>query len=255
MYSFFVRLSEPFVVLHLAVAAGLVALWLKRPRHRRRLILLTVAFVLLWAGSTDAVAYLALGSLEWAYPRGEADVASGEAIVVLSGSTFRPDKRRRKAELGDSSLRRCVYAARLYHRGRRRPVVATGGKVHAEDRGLATAELMKAFLVEMGVPQEDVITEGQSRNTYENAAKTARLLRERQISTIVLVTDAQHMRRAVLCFAAQGFQVIPAGCYYRATEFRWGLFRFLPDPDAAGDVEDAAHEWLGMLWYRLRGWI
>ncbi len=51
-----------------------------------------------------------------------------------------------------------------------------------------------------GVPHAVIVTECESRNTFENAAQSVKLLRERHITNVVLVTSWYHSRRALACF-------------------------------------------------------
>jgi uncharacterized SAM-binding protein YcdF (DUF218 family) len=97
--------------------------------------------------------------------------------------------------------------------------------------------------------------ENKSRTTYENATESKKLLEERGISHIVLVTDATHLHRAVLCFRKQGLEVTPCGCRQRKTRFEPSLYDFLPGVSGLDDVETACHEWVGLAWYRLAGRI
>lgn len=69
---------------------------------------------------------------------------------------------------------------------------------------------MAVFLQDLGVPSQAIALEELSRNTRENAAFTAGLLRARGIDHVLLVTSALHMSRALALFAAQGLQVMPA---------------------------------------------
>ena len=162
---------------------------------------------------------------------------------------------RPQAELGEESLYRCLHAARLYHRGEPCPVLVSGGKVDPDRPGPTLADLMRDFLLRLGVAEEDLIVEGRSRTTYENAVESAALLREHGIEKIQLVADAVDLLRAALCFRKQGLDVLASGCNYRATGWRWRLFGFLPSPGAAKAVERVTHEWLGVAWYWLRGRI
>jgi uncharacterized SAM-binding protein YcdF (DUF218 family) len=73
------------------------------------------------------------------------------------------------------------------------------------------------------------------------------------IHRIILVTDAIHLRRAELCFRKQGFDIIPSGCNYGASQFNWSPLTFLPTPGAATSIRRALHEWIGILYYRVRG--
>jgi len=243
------------LILYLLTALALVNLWRKRAESRRRLLLVSVPFVGLTLVCTPAVSHLAVGTLEWWYPPSYTRPPEVEAIVVLSSEMRAPDESGLEAELGEESLYRCLHAAKLYRRGRPCPVLVSGGKVDPTTPGPTLAELMRDLLLELGVAEDDLILEDRSRNTYENALQSASLLREREIETVQLVADAVDLVRAELCFRKQGLKVVPSGCNYRATAWRWRLFGFLPSPGAAKCIERVTHEWLGIAWYRLRGRI
>ena len=97
--------------------------------------------------------------------------------------------------------------------------------------------------------------EDQSRTTYENALYTQRLLEERNVKRVILVTDAIHMFRSERCLRTTGIEVIPAACNHRATWFRWEVSRFLPTPEGVSGVDTVLHEWVGIAWYWLKGRI
>jgi uncharacterized SAM-binding protein YcdF (DUF218 family) len=245
MYWFLNGFLQPVLLLFLLTAIMLTTLWRRCREIRGRLLWAIVAFVGLAGLCTRAVAYLALGSLEWLTPPDPNRPEAVQAIVVLSGSVLPPDKLLPNGELGGNTLHRCLHAARLYRRGPACLVVVSGGPL--------AAQLMQDFLVEHGVAKSDVVTEDRSTSTYESAVETRALLGERGIDNIVLVSDAAHLPRARRCFSAQGFAVTPSGCHYRATSFSWSLFDFLPSPGAAREVQEAMHEWLGLGWYWLHG--
>jgi uncharacterized SAM-binding protein YcdF (DUF218 family) len=126
--------------------------------------------------------------------------AQADAIVALGAGV-----------VGDcvpnlNSLRRVVLAARLLRQGRAPVLVITGG---ASGGSCAVADSMMAFARELGVPEAKLIAERESLSTWENALLTAPILRRRNASRILLVTDSLHMRRAIGVFANQGFVVEP----------------------------------------------
>jgi uncharacterized SAM-binding protein YcdF (DUF218 family) len=49
---------------------------------------------------------------------------------------------------------------------------------------------MRQFMLDLGVPAAALLTEERSRNTRENAEMSAKLLRERGIQKVLLVTSA-----------------------------------------------------------------
>lgn len=253
MYSLLTTLLRPTVLLFLLAVLGVANLWRKPGPTRRRLLLATVPLGLLLACSLPAVALLAMGSLEWQYRPLKQRPADAQAIVVLSGYVQPPAAGQAHWELGEDTLARCFRAAELYHEGSPCPVVVSGGKVSPADPGPLMAPLMRDFLVGQGVCPDDVIVEDQARTTHENAINSCKLLRERGIEKVILVTDAAHMLRAAGCFEKEGVAVVPCGCRHRTLHFDGRLEDFLPSGRALVRCDVVAHEWLGVLWYKLQG--
>ena len=126
--------------------------------------------------------------------------ASAQAIVVLGGGV-----------VGDctpnlNSLWRTLHGARLFKAGRAPLIVTTGGGAGG---ACPVAEAMAQTARDLGVPADRLIVETESRSTWENGERTARVLHGRGITHVLLVTDRLHMRRAVGVFARAGFAVEP----------------------------------------------
>ena len=122
--------------------------------------------------------------------------------------------------------------------------------------GVAEAGEMKRFATRLGVTDMAIITEEQSRNTYENAVNVRRLVNH---ESILLVTSAYHLPRAVAIFAKQGFQVTPAPCGYE-TKDRPGegldqinVTDFLPSYHALETTTHAVDELAGIVVYWMTG--
>src|SRR5690242_11995961 len=62
MYRFFVTILNPFLLLHLAIGASLVNLWLRRRDVRRGLLAVAIPFGLLCLLEMPLLKHLALGS-------------------------------------------------------------------------------------------------------------------------------------------------------------------------------------------------
>jgi uncharacterized SAM-binding protein YcdF (DUF218 family) len=252
MYHFLSKLSQPPLLLYLLTGLALAILWRKR-QSKGRLIWVTSAFLVLMLLCLPAVNYVALGTLEWRYPPLDERPADVEAIVVLAGYVYRPDGTRSQAELGEDSLYRCLKAADLYHQGTPCPVLVSGGKVDPDAPGPTCAAVMRDFLAKLGVSASDLVVEDRSRTTHENAVESSRLLAQRDIHRVVLVTDAPHLLRALGCFRKQGIDAVPCGCRYRATHFDPSPLSFVPNPSEAEGCEVAWHEWVGTAWYWMWG--
>lgn len=255
MYRMVVWLLGPYNLLFLAVGLAIVNLWRRRREGRGRLLLVTVPFAGLVLFSHPLASHLAIGSLEWRHPPARVSPSEADAIVVLAGAIRPADAWRPRAELGPDTIYRCLHAAEIYRRGGPIPILVSGGRVRPTDPDPTAAQLMREFLVDHGVRPGDLIEEGESRTTFENAARSRDLLRRRGLGRIILVTDAIHLERAARCFRKQGLAVVPSGCHYLATPLEPSLGLLLPSPGAAQGCQAALHEWLGLAWYRLHGRI
>jgi uncharacterized SAM-binding protein YcdF (DUF218 family) len=124
--------------------------------------------------------------------------AAAEAIVVLGcrlAAEGRPSERLR---------RRVALAVELYRAGAAPFLVLSGGGTGS----VAEAEIMRDLTRAAGVPQTALLCEPDSRNTVENAINSARLLRERGLARVILVSDRTHLPRAALLFRLAGLDVV-----------------------------------------------
>jgi uncharacterized SAM-binding protein YcdF (DUF218 family) len=202
--------------------------------------------------------------LEWRYlPQG--DLPEVEAIVLLGGGTEAWDYPRPTAEINGAGDR-VLYAARLYQEGKAGHILLSGGNLDFSDlRGTTPAAEMVEILRLVGVPEEALWLQPNSENTAEDAEFSAQILNENGIRRIILVTSAMHMPRAVALFEKQGFEVIPAPTDFGVTQRRWEsltapnletqLINLLPNASNLGLTSAAMKEYIGMLVYRLRGWL
>lgn len=72
---------------------------------------------------------------------------------------------------------------------------------------ISEAEMMRDTALAGGVPSAALLIEAGSRNTYENARETARLLGSRGLMAVVLVSDRAHLPRAAILFRLAGLKV------------------------------------------------
>ena len=179
-------------------------------------------------------------------------VPSGDAIVVLGGGIDAPGGDRLHPDL-NAAADRLWHAVRLYRAGVAPWIVVSGGSVWGTRRQTET-EAMRTLLLDLGVPEAFVILEDRSRNTRENAERTAGLAEEWDFSRIVLVTSATHMPRAAAVFRAVGFEVVPAPTDHARFDDRPPVLRWLPDAEALHESTKVLKEYLGLAVYTLRGW-
>jgi uncharacterized SAM-binding protein YcdF (DUF218 family) len=188
---------------------------------------------------------------------------SAQAIVVLGGGTESPETPRPITEVNGAGDR-VLYAAWLYQQGKAPVILASGGSLDWELHQTTSAQNMEALLKLIGVPAEAIWTQPESRNTYEDALYSARLLKEEGIRRILLVTSASHMPRSVRLFQAQGLEVVPAPVDFHVTDADWKqlaspdlrvqILGLVPSADSLGLTTRMLKEYLGMLVYDLQGY-
>lgn len=255
MYEVFGLLFEPYTALLMSIAVTTVWAWRRQRPRSRTLLAANILLGLLLVLSTRAAGYFAQGSLEWSYsPRDDAPLPN-DMIVVLGGGQIVDDDAGHQVRLADSTFQRCHYAAQMYKRAGGCRMILCGGKIDDSIPGPSLAETMRAFMVEIGVPAHDLRLESRSRSTYENALYAKPLLENRGDSRVWLVTEALHMNRSERCFRALGVSTRPAPCDYHAGRKVFAPTSFVPSSSGISGVGRATHEWLGLIWYRLKGRI
>lgn len=100
-----------------------------------------------------------------------------------------------------------MQGVRLYKAGLA-PLIVFSGAAFGGPRAEADAAAQLAR--DLGVPGEQIIAETSPRTTREEAARISRRLESRAIRRILLVSDSEHLIRAVALFEQVGFEVLPA---------------------------------------------
>lgn len=239
-----------YLLLPPASLFALIALGLLLRRRWRRAgnIVAGAALVVLAVLSTNIGAGLLVAPLDaMATPLRAPEQAGAQAIVVLAAGRLRAAPEYGGRDIPDYiALARLRYAAHL-HRRTGLPILVSGGA--PQPGAAALGEAMAAALREdFGVPVRWV--EGGSRNTAENAAMSAALLRADGVERVLLVTDAMHMGRARTVFARSGLAVTDAPTMFFGSQAR-SLGAWLPSAEGLRRSWYASYEWIGIAWYRL----
>jgi uncharacterized SAM-binding protein YcdF (DUF218 family) len=238
-----VTYTEPLTALTLALLwIGIFRLPPSRPKRFLAMSLL-LASLLTW----PPFEYILSRPLESRYPLRPFRATPGlDAIVVLSSAVSPPQYERPYPLPDPETFARCQHAAWI-HRNTALPVLASGGAYPS------FAVTMRDLLVSAGVPPERIWLEERSQSTHENAVFSARILRQHGVRRIILVVDARSMTRAAACFRHEGIEVVAAPSKFLSLAPH--LDDWIPGWKAVRGNELSLHEMVGLLWYRLRGWI
>lgn len=244
----------PPTSLFLVILAGL-AMWRFWPRAGR--IVAGAGLALLAFLSSNAGAGFLVAPLErMTAPLRAPEQAGAQAIVVLAAGRLQSAPEYGGRDIPDYiALARVRYGAHL-HRRTGLPLLVSGGNgvsgvdPEANDRAYTKADAMTTALREdFGVPVRWV--EGQSRDTGENAAYSARMLRADGFTRVLLVTDAMHMARARAVFQRAGLEVVDAPTMFFSDQAR-SVRAWLPSAEGMRRSWYAVYELMGIGWYRLR---
>jgi uncharacterized SAM-binding protein YcdF (DUF218 family) len=223
-------------------------------RHRRRgawtFSILALAW-LFFAGCGPLTGLL-LGPLQAGFTPDVAHWGQRNAIVLLGAGTVLGSEGAVEPSLYANG--RILRAAQLYHACKE-----TGAECKLEVSGgdamklkQPEADVYALSLDRLGVPRGDLILEGRSMNTFQNAQFSRPLLTAYGADKIVLVSSAVHLKRVALYFAHFGLRgEAVRGDYVRA-RYDW-----LPTSENLSFADFAIHEYLGVARYHLynaMGW-
>jgi uncharacterized SAM-binding protein YcdF (DUF218 family) len=152
---------------------------------------------------------------------------------------------------------RLIQTIDLYKRGVIKKIIFTGGSGRVLHPEMKEGELIKPYILKMGVAEADLIIENESNNTRENALFTKAIIdKEKLQGDFLLITSAFHMRRSIGCFTKVGIQ----SDYYVTDRYagprKWELdFLLIPNSSTLSDWSVLFKEWVGYITYKLVGYI
>jgi uncharacterized SAM-binding protein YcdF (DUF218 family) len=252
--------ATPMVWVLLLLALGLLLTRRSRrrdPKPRAALrvgrLLLLLGIVLLVAFSSKPMASFLTYPLECRYQMPSAQALSGlDVVIVLGGGLYPAGHLRQEAELSHHAYVRFYRGVQVFKENRAGLLAFCGGSLRPGAE--SEAETMKAMALRLGVPEDRILTEATSRNTFENIANLARLLPAGQGRRIGLVTSALHMWRShrVTSGRFPNDTIVPIPVCFTYDPTGWSQESFVP---SSGNLEQstiALHEWIGLLWYAVR---
>lgn len=170
-----------------------------------------------------------------------------DAILVLGAGRERDDPAWGGDQPSPLAMERLRYAARLA-KASGLPLLTSGG-LHfgapPSEAALGAQVLARDFAVSVRWQEQ------RSRTTWENATRSAELLRGTGVRRVLLVTQAWHMPRARWCFEQVGFQVLGAPVGFLGVANGRPGGGWLPEGKALWQSTLLLNEALGLIAYRL----
>ena len=153
------------------------------------------------------VYYLAMVAYTWRATKWESDVNADVAIVLGAAQYNGTPSPVLKARLD--------RAKELLDEGRVRLIVVTGGSAPGDTYTEAYSGLR--YLIGAGVSEASLLEESDGKSTWESLAATARILRSKEMSRAILVSDKFHSLRVTRTAEELGLSVTVAPTAFEPT--------------------------------------
>jgi uncharacterized SAM-binding protein YcdF (DUF218 family) len=245
---------QPSTIMLGAVVAGTGLLHTSYKRLGRGLLIGGIAALLI--AGLSPLGDILIRPLEQRFARADLDKAGAApvtGIIVLGGAEDSRAMNEQELAALNEAAERHTEAAALARRLPGARIVFSGGSGALLRTEAPEAESAKRLLVALGIAADRITLEDKSRDTCENAAFTAALVKPHKGEHWLLVTSAAHMPRAMGCFRRAGFPVEAWPVDYRAPR-RLDLTRWHSSiPEGLRRVDHVAREYAGLLAYYLAG--
>jgi uncharacterized SAM-binding protein YcdF (DUF218 family) len=140
---------------------------------------------IVWGGAILIVLIFALPLFIGWYLSPQDSIRKADVIVTVSG--------------GDNNAR-IKKTLELYKEGWAPYIIYSGA---AAEGNISNAKAMRNISVKSGVPSSRIFIEEKSVNTEENAQFTAKIIKEKEYKSIILVTSPYHQRRTMNQFKSE----------------------------------------------------
>ena len=237
------------------IVIALFARFAKKPDRKRKLWM--AAFVVLIVFSNPFLANEVIKQWEMA-PVNSNTIEEPYDVGILLGGSLRYYDQQYQRPIYSQNVDRLLQTIALYKSGKIKKILLSGGSGAVTRPEELESEIILKVLIQTGIPVGDVLIENVSRNTYENAFYSAKLLREKYPDggKFLLITSAFHMRRSIACFNKTGLKTTIYPVDPRAHSHVYTPENSIFPHAGALLIWDAIiHEWLGMISYKAAGYI
>lgn len=235
----------PFPIFFMMMGIGLY-FWQRGDTKKAKIFILT-SFLWISLLSYAPFSSLLLSPLENRYSRIELNASHPNYTHVLGSGHTSNAKIPLSSQINLISLARINEGVTLYKTYPQMKLIFSG---YGEDDPISNARKNAEMALALGVNPDDIIILESPKDTHEEAMASKTIVGN---APVILVTSASHMPRASALFRKAGVNVIPAPTDFQIKK----TSRILQFPSAEGlsRSEAAFHEYLGLAWSILKGYI
>lgn len=220
----------------------------RRPRWTRWAPLASLVVLCVFSNAYTANALE--GYLERAAVRSIRPGVTYDAVLLLGGVVSHGATETWNEPAYNDNVERLTVTFNLLRSGRARSVIISGGRRDAADPVVEAVVLGKQ-LEEWGIERSRIVLEPNARNTRENAVDSKRLAEQQHLRTLLMVTSARHMLRALQSFRAVGLDVDTLPVDYRYSDPKRVPMSLLPRAEDLDASASALREIFGGWVYRI----
>ena len=246
---------EPIGFVWLCLCIMAVCLW----RRRQQSFALSAAGLALFmtlVGSTR-IPDLLLASLERPYIGTRIESLPQADTIVLLGGGAEPARYEFSEVHLSPAGDRLIFVSALMRLGKAPVLILGGGGSKFDGHLKLECDYVRELLAALGTPTASMIPLGMNADTHEEALHARAVATAQGWNRILLVTSANHMRRASAVFRKQGFDVIPAPCNFQSSISMApeSFYICVPRHEGFAKLATWMHEKAGWWIYRWRGWV
>jgi uncharacterized SAM-binding protein YcdF (DUF218 family) len=170
-------------------------------------------------------------------------------ILVLGGGHTDDERLPANSQLAESSLARLAEGIRGHRLLPKSTLITSGYGGKSNDTSNAIVPDNAAML--LGVDSADIKWQETPENTWQEALTYKQMFGDS--ASLVLVTSAIHIPRAMFLFRKAGLKPIAAPADFMVkNEKRKDISYWVPSSRHIEEMENAIHEYVGLLWYRVK---
>ncbi len=238
IFQLFWFIVRPGNLLLIVLLVGTVLLWV-RPDANGRLWLTAVSGVLLLVTLLPVHGWIAQ-PLEQRFPLPQTLPEAIDGIIVLGGIVQNETASASGTLAVNDNAERIMVSAGLVLRYPQARLLVTGR--NERHRTLI------AWFEALGLGRGRLAFEAESRNTFENALFSERMIKPKPDEIWILVTSAKHMPRAVGVFRKVGWPVLPYPVDFRSLDDE-SLTDRLNVASNLVRLANVIKEWIGLIAY------
>lgn len=231
----------------------IASLFVKRARLKKRFF--WIAFSLLIFFSNDFISNEVMRAWEGeATPYASIEKAYDWGIV-LTGVTAN-DRQPADRVYFHHGADRVLHAVQLYKNGIIKKILISGGSGALIVKNRPEADEIMDVMIMAGVPAADILVERDSRNTHESAVNSKVILNKQPGVGYLLITSGFHMRRSIGCFKKTDIHADTFRAdFYTHPRYWTPDVLLVPRADSIGLWQKMLKEWVGIIAYRVAGYI